>query len=157
MADTESPIGKVTATESKPTSCSTVRFWVRDDVIIRPFDIVRIPHLKGSHTYAIITDLEYLTDSAGDLANYVSSDFGEVGAMPLNPRLGTTVAEAEVLMNDKEIEDLRYNCLAGNIMCGECKLTLAERVEKFLIQHQEKREKAKDRFEEYLFNPKDSW
>lgn len=60
-------------------------------------------------------------------------------------------------MNDKEIEDLRYNCLAGNIMCGECKLTLAERVEKFLIQHQEKREKAKDRFEEYLFNPKDSW
>ena len=60
-------------------------------------------------------------------------------------------------MNDKEIEDLRYNCLAGNIMCGECKLILAERVEKFLIEHQARREKAKDRFEEYLFNPKDSW
>ena len=62
-----------------------------------------------------------------------------------------------LFMNDKEIEDLRYNCLAGNIMCGECKLTLAERVEQFLIEHQAKREKAKDRFEEYLFNPKDSW
>jgi tryptophanyl-tRNA synthetase len=59
-------------------------------------------------------------------------------------------------MNQTEIEDLRYNCLAGNIMCGECKQLLAERVKKFLIEHQEKREKAKDRFEEYLFNPKDT-
>jgi tryptophanyl-tRNA synthetase len=62
-----------------------------------------------------------------------------------------------LFMNDKEIEDLRYNCLAGNIMCGECKLKLAERVEHFLIEHQANREKAKDRFEEYLFNPKDAW
>ena len=62
-----------------------------------------------------------------------------------------------LFMNDKETEDLRYNCLAGNIMCGECKLTLAERVGQFLIEHQAKREKAKDRFEEFLFNPKDSW
>ena len=58
-------------------------------------------------------------------------------------------------MNDKEIEDLRLNCLAGNIMCGECKGILAERVKRFLKEHQEKREKAKDHFEEYLFNPKD--
>jgi tryptophanyl-tRNA synthetase len=61
-----------------------------------------------------------------------------------------------LFMNDKEIEDLRYNCLAGNIMCGECKQILAERVKRFLVEHQEKREKAKDRFEEYLFNPKDA-
>lgn len=60
-----------------------------------------------------------------------------------------------LFMNDKELEDLRFNCMAGNIMCGECKQTLAERVKRFLTEHQEKREKAKDRFEEYLFNPKD--
>jgi tryptophanyl-tRNA synthetase len=60
-----------------------------------------------------------------------------------------------LFLDQKEIEDLRYNCLAGNIMCGECKQTLAQRVKKFLVEHQEKREKAKDRFEEYLFNPKD--
>ena len=40
-------------------------------------------------------------------------------------------------------------------MCGDCKHILAERVKKFLIEHQERREKAKDRFEEFLFNPKD--
>ncbi len=61
-----------------------------------------------------------------------------------------------LFMEDKEIEDLRFNCLSGNIMCGECKQTLAERVRKFLVEHQEKREKAKDHFEEYLFNPKDA-
>jgi tryptophanyl-tRNA synthetase len=60
-----------------------------------------------------------------------------------------------LFMDEKEIEGLRYNCLAGNIMCGECKGILAERVKKFLLQHQEKREKAKDRFDEFLFNPKD--
>ncbi len=60
-----------------------------------------------------------------------------------------------LFMEDKEIEDLRVNCLSGNIMCGECKKTLADRVKKFLVEHQEKREKAKDNYEEYLFNPKD--
>jgi tryptophanyl-tRNA synthetase len=61
-----------------------------------------------------------------------------------------------LFMNDKEIEELRFNCLSGNIMCGECKQVLAERVGKFLTDHQEKREKAKGHFEEYLFNPKDA-
>ncbi len=61
-----------------------------------------------------------------------------------------------LFMNEKEIEDLRFKCLSGNILCGECKQTLAERVKKFLLEHQEKREKAKDRFEDYLFNPKDA-
>jgi len=60
-----------------------------------------------------------------------------------------------LFMEDKEIQDLRFNCLAGNIMCGECKQILAEHVERFLVEHQEKREKAKDHFEEYLFDAKD--
>jgi tryptophanyl-tRNA synthetase len=74
-----------------------------------------------------------------------------------NPDICSVFAyEYFLFMNDKEIEDLRFNCLSGNIMCGECKQVLAERVKKFLIEHQEKREKAKDHFEEYLFNPKDA-
>jgi len=60
-----------------------------------------------------------------------------------------------LFMDQKEIENLRYNCMAGNIMCGECKRTLAERVKKFLVEHQERREKAKDQFEKFLFDPKD--
>jgi hypothetical protein len=97
-------IGKVTATESKPTTCSSVRFWIQRDALVRPFDIVKAEHLQSSHSYAIVQDLQYVTDSAGHLANYVSSDFGDILARPLNERLGTTIAEAEILYNTREIE-----------------------------------------------------
>ena len=100
----EPPIGKVTATERSPTSCSSVNFWVHKDVVIRPFDIVRIPHLQDSLSYAIVKDLTYITDSAGHLANFVSSDFGQVETEPQNVRMGTTIAEAEILYNTKDIE-----------------------------------------------------
>jgi hypothetical protein len=103
-------IGKITATENKPTTCNTLRFWVHEDEVVRPFDIVRVRHISKEHngrpsyTYAIIQDLQYITDSAGHLANYVSSDFGDLEVQPQNERLGTTIAEAEVLYNDQEIE-----------------------------------------------------
>jgi tryptophanyl-tRNA synthetase len=61
-----------------------------------------------------------------------------------------------LFMDDTEIEDLRLKCLAGDIMCGDCKHLLSDRVKTFLKQHQEKREKAKDRVQEFMFNPKDN-
>jgi hypothetical protein len=103
-------IGKVTATENKPTTGNIVRFWLQKDEIIRPFDIVRIRHIPkqrdgdASYTYAMVQELSYITDSAGHLANYVSSDFGDLNVEPQNERLGTTIAEAEVLYNNQEIE-----------------------------------------------------
>ncbi|HDG97165.1 MAG TPA: ATP-binding protein, partial [Desulfobacterales bacterium] len=102
-------IGKVTATENKPTTCTSVHFWLSHDVIIRPFDIVRIEHISSdgngkSYSYAIVKELSYITDSAGHLANFVSSDFGDISAMPMNERLGTTIAEADVLGNSQNIE-----------------------------------------------------
>lgn len=102
-------IGKVTATHDKPTTCTTVNFWMKPDVVIRPFDIVRIEHISRngngkSHSCAIVRELSYITDSMGHLANYVSSDFGDVTAKPINERLGTTIAEAEILSNDQNIE-----------------------------------------------------
>lgn len=97
-------IGKVTATENKPTTYNTLRFWLKNDEAIKIFDVVRIKHVNDSYTYAIVRDLQYITDSDGHLANYVSSDFGDVNAEPYNKRLGTTIAEAEVLYNSKDIE-----------------------------------------------------
>jgi hypothetical protein len=97
-------IGKVTATESKPTTYNSIRFWLTEDEEIKIFDVVRVQHIKNSFTYAIVRDLQYITDSAGHLANYISSDFGDISAPPYNKRLGTTIAEAEVLYNSSEIE-----------------------------------------------------
>lgn len=102
-------IGRVSATEKHPSTCNTLRFWVSEEVLIRPFDIVRVQHVskvsqRPSYTYAIIQELEYITDSPGHLANYIASDFGDVKASPFNPRIGTTIAHAQVLYNDQEIE-----------------------------------------------------
>jgi tryptophanyl-tRNA synthetase len=56
--------------------------------------------------------------------------------------------------DDKDIEQLRRDCLSGHILCGECKKMLAERVKPFLMEHQAKREKAKDHIEEFLAESK---
>lgn len=54
------------------------------------------------------------------------------------------------LPEDKALEDLRHKCKVGEILCGECKAALAERVSAFLQQHQERREKAKDVIEDFM-------
>jgi tryptophanyl-tRNA synthetase len=40
-------------------------------------------------------------------------------------------------------------CKTGEMLCGECKNDLVSRLNKFLEEHREKREKAKDVIEEY--------
>ena len=97
-------IGRVVATEKNPSTTNSVQFWVEKNMVLKPFDVVRIRHIKGSCTYAIITELKYLTDSAGYLSDWVSSDFGDVEAEPRNERIGTTVADAEILYNDQDLE-----------------------------------------------------
>jgi len=52
--------------------------------------------------------------------------------------------------NDKKLEELYVKCRKGEILCGECKELLAEDVAAFLVEHQRKREKAKDVLEKYL-------
>lgn len=46
--------------------------------------------------------------------------------------------------DDKKLGDRARRCKAGEIMCGECKTDLTERLNKFLAEHQKKREHAKD-------------
>jgi tryptophanyl-tRNA synthetase len=52
--------------------------------------------------------------------------------------------------DDKKLIELERLCKTGQILCGECKQILAERVKKFLIEHQKRREKAKDLVESYF-------
>jgi tryptophanyl-tRNA synthetase len=41
------------------------------------------------------------------------------------------------------LKEREEKCRKGKIMCGECKKELAERIKKFLAEHQKKREEAK--------------
>ncbi len=52
--------------------------------------------------------------------------------------------------SDEALADQYEKCKNGELLCGEHKQYLAERVEQFLIKHQEKREKAKDAIEEFM-------
>ncbi|MEM4704599.1 MAG: tryptophan--tRNA ligase, partial [Candidatus Bathyarchaeia archaeon] len=46
--------------------------------------------------------------------------------------------------DDKKLAEREKKCREGGIMCGECKKDLTERVNKFLAEHQRKREKARE-------------
>lgn len=46
--------------------------------------------------------------------------------------------------DDKELEQLRHDCLNGNIRCGDCKLKAAEYMEEFMEDLKEKQVEARE-------------
>ena len=57
---------------------------------------------------------------------------------------------------DTEKESLeRYiRCKSGNLLCGECKSDLANNTKTFIIEFKQKREKAKDKVKDFMFDEK---
>jgi len=51
--------------------------------------------------------------------------------------------------NDEKLGELANACRTGEAVCGDCKAILTERVTKFLLEHQKKREEAKNIVEEF--------
>jgi tryptophanyl-tRNA synthetase len=51
--------------------------------------------------------------------------------------------------DDTKLMERERRCKSGEMLCGECKNDLVDRLNKFLEEHREKREKAKDIVEEY--------
>lgn len=96
-------IGKVSATEKYPSSCDEFQFWLSDDTILSPFDIVLV-HNKAddSITYGVVQDIFHITDGTGHISNYVSSDFGNVDIAPMTRRLSLSYAKVSVIHNTKE-------------------------------------------------------
>ena len=52
--------------------------------------------------------------------------------------------------SDKDLKERYEKCKAGKLMCGECKQHLTTYINKFLKEHQAKREKAKTKIKEFL-------
>lgn len=96
-------IGRVSATEKYPSSCDDFQFWLADDAILSPFDIVRVENkTDDSVTYGVVQDILHITDGTGHLSNYVSSDFGNVDTTPMTRRLSLSYAKVSVIHNTKE-------------------------------------------------------
>ncbi len=102
------PVGRTSATEREAITSEKFSFWLSDEVIVNPFDIVTVeqvnqPDQESSHTYGLVTMLEHRTDAPNHLANYISSNFGQLDEEPNTNRQGTTVASANVLSNTADI------------------------------------------------------
>lgn len=95
-------IGKVSASEKYPTTVDDFSFWLEDEVIVRPFDIVKVHHYKNTVTYGVIEEISHITDSSGHIGSFVSSDFGDVSSEPETLRLGLTFAKCKVLSNTSQ-------------------------------------------------------
>ena len=53
--------------------------------------------------------------------------------------------------DDRKIKEIYMKCRRGELLCGEHKTMLSEKIKKFLKEHQKRREKAKDLLDEFLF------
>jgi hypothetical protein len=96
-------IGRVIATEKKPTSVDTFAFWTDSKLILNPFDIVRIDHVNDSRSYGVIEDISHITDASSFLTNYISSDFGDAEVNPPTFRVGMNYVDAKIICNNKGI------------------------------------------------------
>lgn len=63
-----------------------------------------------------------------------------------NPEICTVFKWLEIFFeeDDNNLRERYLKCINGEILCGECKLYLAEKISNFLEKHQEKREEAKE-------------
>ena len=53
--------------------------------------------------------------------------------------------------NEKQSFERYIKCKSGNLLCGECKSDLAHDTRNFVIEFKSKREKAKDKVKEFMF------
>lgn len=101
-------VGRTSATERDAITSDKFSFWLPDEVIVNPFDIVMVQQVNQpdeplSNTYGLVTTLEHRTDAPNHLANFISSNFGQMDEEPNTVRQGTTVAFANVMSNNADI------------------------------------------------------
>lgn len=96
-------IGRILATEKCPTTIDDFTFWTDPELILNPFDIVKVEHVNNSYSYGVIEDISHITDAASFLTNFISSDFGDVEAEENTLRVGMNYVKAKVICNTHNI------------------------------------------------------
>lgn len=101
-------IGKVSATEKNPSTIDYFYFWMDSNSDeLSPFDVVMVENPNKSITYAIVEEINHVTDSSSHFTSYISSEFGAL-ADSSNPnsdetgntnRLSFSYVKAKVVHN----------------------------------------------------------
>lgn len=97
-------IGKVIATEKVPTTIDTFYFWTQPELILHPFDVVKVDHLNDSITFGVVEEISHITDSASFLSSFISNDFGDAEIEDTTLRIGMNCVKAKVVGNTKHID-----------------------------------------------------
>ena len=96
-------IGKVLATEKNPSTMEVFYFWTNPELVLNPFDVVRVDHVNDSVTYGVVEEISHITDTANFLSDYISNDFGDISVQPITHRIGMNYVKARILGNTQGI------------------------------------------------------
>lgn len=96
-------IGRVAATEKFPATMDRFYFWTDADFRLNAFDVVKVAHIEGSHTFGTVENIFHITDAKSLLASYISSDFGDTTIDAPTLRIGMNYVEVVVSFNTKNI------------------------------------------------------
>ncbi len=96
-------IGRIAAIEKIPTTIDEFYFWTNKNMILNPFDVIKVDHIKDSFTYGVIEEISHITDAASYLSSFVSNDFGDVTQTFNTHRIGMNFVKARVIANTKNI------------------------------------------------------
>ena len=97
-------IGKVIATEKMPSTIDEFYFWTKQDMILNPFDVVKVKSIVNDSTsFGVIEEISHITDTANFLADYISNDFGNVETEDYTNRIGMNYVKAKVVGNTKNL------------------------------------------------------
>lgn len=122
-----------------------------------------LPSLKGESKMSSSSpdSAIYTIDSLGEVRRKIMNAF--TGGQPTvelqrklggNPDVCSVFAYHTIFQDDEGINKVEMECRAGALLCGECKLMLFDKVRKFIGEHQERRERARDRVHEYRISAK---
>lgn len=125
-------IGKVLATEKNPSTMEEFYFWTKPELILNPFDVVKVDHIKSSVTYGVVEEISHITDTANFLSEYISNDFGDVSTMPITHRIGMNYVKAKIVGNTQGIY---IPVLSGTTVCLANKDEISEALGLSSIQH----------------------
>ena len=96
-------IGRVAATEKFPATMDKFYFWTGADFRLNAFDVVKVEHIEGSHTFGTVENIFHITDAKSFLTNYISCDFGDTTTAAPTLRIGMNYVEVSVSFNTKNI------------------------------------------------------
>ncbi len=96
-------IGKIVATEKRPTTIDEFYFWTSKDRVLNPFDVVKVDHINDSITFGMIEEISHISDTVSYLTSYISNDFGDLNTTPNTNRIGMNYIKAKVVGNTKNI------------------------------------------------------